>query len=373
MTASSLRCVVLFLLALMPLVAQDITGTISGTVTDSSGAVVPGASVVVTNTATAVVAFRGVTNESGNYSAPSLPVGTYRVAVEMKGFKKSEIQGVVLQVDQRARINVMLQPGEIAETVTVVGEGMGLLESESSSMGSLINTSQVKDPPMPNRNVLNLLTLVGGVSSGGAATGINASQLSMNGSRTLNSEFAVDGVSVVSGSTGGVQRVPSTEAVRQVPFNNLSTVAPAAFRSGDFSGSPVPVNDPATNTPFPGNRIPPTRIDAAATKVMGLLPLPNSPGTEDRANGRSINNFLSAGSTGVVDNQYTFRGDHSVGTKARFFGRFSTYKVSSPSGEVLPGPLDSRVGDSLTTGYQLSSSWTHIWTPSLISEAWLGF
>jgi hypothetical protein len=454
-----------------PLLSQEITGAISGTITDASGAVVPGAAITVVNTATGVVAFRGTSNESGNYSAPSLPVGVYRVTVELKGFKKAEIQGITLQVDQRARVNVTLQPGEVAETVTVVGEGLGQLEAESSSVGAIINTSQVRDLPMPNRNVFNLLTLVAGVSSGGAATGINPSQLSMNGSRTLNSEFTVDGVSVVSGSTGGVQRVPSTEAVRefrvltsgytaeygrtsggfvsiitdsgtntlhgslyeyfrneklnandyfrnlraqnrlvdrfnqfggklggpvylprlyngrdrtffffnyeglrrQVPFDNLSTVAPLAFRQGDFSASPVPVNDPLGNTQFPGNRIPASRLDPAAQRVLSLLPAPNSPGSPDAANGRVLNNYLNAGSTQVVDNQYTFRGDHAVSDKARFFSRFSMYKVTSPSAPILPGPLDTRVGDSVTTGYQLSTSWTHIWSPYLITEGWLGF
>ena len=455
----------------VPLAAQELTGTISGTVTDSSGAVIPEASVTVINAATSVVAYRGKTNESGNYAAPALPAGTYRVVVEKSGFKKSEVQSITLQVDQRARVNVMLQPGEVSETITVIGEGLGQLETESSSVGAVINASQVRDLPMPSRNMLNLLTLVGGVSSGGAATGINASQLSINGSRTLNSEFTVDGVSVVSGSTGGVQRVPSTEAVREFrvltsgytaeygrtsggyvslitdsgsnemhgslyeyfrneklnandffrnlrgqsrpvdrynqfggklggpvhlprlyngrdrtffffnyeglrrrnPFNNLSTLAPPAFRSGDFSASPVVVFDPVGNAQFPGNRIPASRLDPAAQRVMSLLPAPNSPGTVDQANGRTINNYLSAGSTGVVDNQYTFRGDHAAGTKARVFGRLSTYRVNSPSAPIIPGPLDPRVGDSLTTGYQASSSWTHIWAPNLITEGWLGF
>ncbi len=469
--ASRIICLLLAGLLSLSLPAQELTGTISGTVTDSSGAVIPGASVAVINAATSVVAYRGKTNEAGNYAAPSLPAGIYRVVVEMQGFKKSEVQGITLQVDQRARVDVMLQPGEVTETVTVIGEGLGQLETESSSVGAIINASQVRDLPMPSRNMLNLLTLVGGVSSGGAATGINASQLSINGSRTLNSEFTVDGVSVVSGSTGGVQRVPSAEAVREFrvltsgytaeygrtsggfvslitesgtnelhgglyeyfrneklnandyfrnlrgqtrpvdrynqfggklggpvylpgiyngrdrtffffnyeglrrrnPFSNLSTLPAPAYRSGDFSASPIPVFDPVGHTQFPGNRIPASRLDPAAQKVMGLLPAPNSPGTEDRTNGRFINNYLSSGSTGVVDNQYNFRGDHAIGSKARLFGRLSIYRVNSPSAVIIPGPLDPRVGDSRTTGYQAASSWTHIWAPNLITEGWLGF
>ena len=451
--------------------AQDISGSISGTVTDPSGAVVPNAAVRIVNTETNVVAFQGRSNASGVYAAPSLTVGVYQIEVEAAGFSKAVVEKVRLQVDQRARVDVKLTPGQLAETVTVTGEGVGQLESESSSMAAVINTSQVRDLPLPSRNVLNLLALVGGVSSGGAATGINASQLSINGSRTLNSEFAVDGVSVVSGSTGGVQRVPSTEAVRefrvltsgytaeygrtsggfvslitdsgtnafhdslyeyfrneklnandyfrnlrgqsravdrynqfggkiggpvmlpglyngrdrtffffnyeglrrQSPFNNLSTIPDEAYRRGDFSRSPVQIVDPTTGQPYEGNRIPTARLDAAAVKIMSLLPAPNSPGTADTANGRANNNLLSAGSTGVTDNQYTIRGDHAIGSAARLFGRLSHFRVENPSAPVIPGPLDTRVGNSITTGYQASLGWTHTWSPTMLTEAWLGF
>jgi hypothetical protein len=287
----------------------------------------------------------------------------------------------------------------------------------------------------------------------------------------LNSEFAVDGVSVVSGSTGGVQRMPSTEAIREFrvltsgytaeygrtsggfvsvisdsgtndfhgslyeyfrneklnannffrnirgqerqtdrynqfggklggpvllpkiyngkdksffffnyeglrrisPFNNQSTIPDAAFRTGDFSRSPIPVFDAVGNTVFPGNRVPASRLDSAAQKVLGLLPAPNQSGIPDAANGRTLNNYLSAGSNGTVDNQFTVRGDHSIGSAARLSGRWTRFSVNSPSGAIIPGPLDSRVGDSLTTGNQVSLSWTHIWSPSIITEGFLGY
>ena len=465
------KCLLALLCLALSLPAQEMNASLSGLITDSSGAVVPNAAVAITNTSTRVRAFQSRSNEAGVYNAPALPAGAYQLRVEAAGFKKAEINGIVLQIDQRARVNVSLVPGDLAETITVAGEGLGQLEAESSSVGAIINTSQVKDLPMPNRNIFNLLTLVGGVSSGGAATGVNASQLSINGSRTLNSEFAVDGVSVVSGSTGGVQRVPSTEAIRefrvltsgytaeygrtsggyisvitdsgtsqfhgslyeyfrneklnannffnnlrgqkrqtdrynqfggklggpvvipkiyngrdrtffffnyeglrrQSPFNNQSTIPNAAFRGGDFSASAIPVFDPAGNVPFAGNRIPANRLDAAGQKIFGLLPAPNSPGTPDAANGRTLNNFLNAGSTGTVDNQYTFRGDHNFGTKARLFGRLSYFKAVAPASESIPGPLNNNVGNSNTNGYQYSTSWTHIWTPNLITEAFGGF
>jgi hypothetical protein len=465
----SLLCLVL----LLPFgaYAQNIRASMSGTVTDASGAIVPGAKVTIVNADTGVVVFDGSASESGVYTAPSLPPGSYNVTVQAPGFSQSKIEKVGLQVDQRARVDVVLKPGEVAESITVVGEGVGRLEAESSSIGAVIGNRLVIGLPLPNRNVLNTLTLVGGVSSGGAATGINASQLSINGSRTLNSEFSVDGVSVVSGSTGGVQRTPSAEVVlefkvltsgytaeygrtsggfinavldsgknefrgalyeyfrneklnannffnnlrgverpsdrynlfggkisgpvliprlyngrdrtfflfhyeglrRQVPFNNLATVPSAEFRGGDFSASPITVIDPSTGAPFPNNRIPSNRIDPAAARILNLLPQGNQPGTRDAANGRNINNYLNTGSTSVVDDQWTIRGDHAIGTAARIFGRYTSAKNTAPSAVRLPGPLDPRVGDSITTSYQAVTSWTHVWSPTLISEASFGY
>lgn len=225
---------VLFLLvAVWQMPGQTLTGAISGTITDASGAIVPHATVTVTNADTGVIPWRGTSNELGIYSAPALPVGSYRVRVELAGFKKEEVDGIRLLVGQRARVDVSLTPGEVSETVTVVGEAMGRLEAETSSMGTVINTNQLKDLPMPSRNVLNLLTLVGGVSSGGAATGISGSQLSINGSRTLNSEFTVDGVSTLSGQLGS-PAMPSTEILREVSVLTAAYSAEYGRTSGGY-------------------------------------------------------------------------------------------------------------------------------------------
>src|SRR5438552_534623 len=138
---------------------QVLTATISGTVTDASDAVVPAAAVAIVNADTGVTVWHGVTNESGLYRAPSLPVGRYNVIVELQGFKRAEVSGINLTVDQRAAINVTLQPGTVAESITVTGQTAGQLASESSSLGNTINTSQVQNLPLPNRDILNFLSL----------------------------------------------------------------------------------------------------------------------------------------------------------------------------------------------------------------------
>src|SRR4029453_5966045 len=189
------------LVATAPANAQTTAASLTGTVRDTSGSVLPGATVVVVTAATAAIAWQGVTDDGGSYLAPSLPVGTYDVTVSLQGFKTMARRGVRPEISQHARLDAELEIGAVNETVTVVGAAAAVLETEDSSIGLVINTSQVQGFPLRSRNVLNLLTLAGGVSSGGAATGINSSQLSINGSRTLNSEFSIDGVSVVSGST----------------------------------------------------------------------------------------------------------------------------------------------------------------------------
>ena len=232
----SFRVLSVLLFAAVTLVGQN-SGVISGTVTDSTQAVVPNAQVTIVNVDTSVTVWRGVTNESGVYRAPQLHAAKYNMAVERQGFKRADVNGINLAVDQRAGVNVTLEPGGIAESVTVVGASEGQLATDTASLGNVITPSQVQNLPLPNRNILNLLSLTPGVSSGGDATGINASQLSFNGSRTVNSEFMVDGVSVVSGSTGGVQTLPPADAIREIQgadIRLLSRIRPYFRRHCDY-------------------------------------------------------------------------------------------------------------------------------------------
>jgi hypothetical protein len=226
------RVVFCSLLSVCVLLSQVLTGTISGTVSDSSQAVIPNAAVTIVNADTGLTAWHGVTNGSGLYRAPELPVGKYNVSVVTQGFKRQDVNGVNLTTDQRASINVTLQPGAVTEEVNVVGDTAGQLATDTSSLSNTITMSQVQDLPLPSRSILNLLSLTAGVSSGGDATGINASQLSFNGSRTLNSEFTVDGVSVVSGSTGGVQTLPPSDAIRELKVNTSAYSAEYGRTSG---------------------------------------------------------------------------------------------------------------------------------------------
>jgi len=208
--------------------SQGVTGVISGVVTDSKGAV-RGATVMITNADTGVAAWTGRTNVDGVYRAPDLPAARYNIAVTAAGFRHQRVSGVELSVDPRADIPFLLQVGEVADTVTVQGT-QDQLASDSSSLGNAITPSQLQGLPLPSRNVLNLMALTPGVSSGGDITsqsGLSSSQLSIDGSRTLNSEFLIDGVSVVSGSTGAPQTLPPADSIRE--FNVLAASYSAEY------------------------------------------------------------------------------------------------------------------------------------------------
>src|SRR5690242_1229028 len=116
--------------------AQSFTGTISGTVKDPSGAVLPGVQVTVTNGATALTR-PVVTNERGDFVVTLLPVGEYQVSAELPGFKTEVRQGIVLQVDQRLKIDFELQIGEVSEKLLVT-EAAPLVDAETSSISGVI-------------------------------------------------------------------------------------------------------------------------------------------------------------------------------------------------------------------------------------------
>jgi hypothetical protein len=102
-----------------PLLAQNISGTVSGTVRDSSGAVVPNATITITNTDQNSIIFTGKSNSAGQYTAPFLPVGNYSVTTEAPGFQKAQHTGIKLDVNQNLTVDMALQPGSAQQTVTV--------------------------------------------------------------------------------------------------------------------------------------------------------------------------------------------------------------------------------------------------------------
>src|SRR5262249_39729532 len=141
-----------------------------------------------------------------------------------------------LLVDEKVDLPIALELGDIRETVTVEGRtGTGQLALDSSALGTSVAPSELQDLPLPSRAALNLLALTPGVSTGGDITSqgrLNTSQLSINGSRTLNSEILVDGISVVTGSTGAPQTLPPTDSIREFKVLTSSYTAEYGRTSG---------------------------------------------------------------------------------------------------------------------------------------------
>jgi hypothetical protein len=219
MRLSSL-CVLQGVIALsfaFPAAAQIAAGTINVIVEDSSGAVVPGASITVTNKGTGLER-TGVGNERGEFSVPFLPVGQYAISVQLAGFKKTTIEQIVLQVDQTAAVHVTLQPGEVREVIEVQGAAASL-EAETSSLGQVIENKKILELPLNGRNAFTL-GLLSGNTTPMFGMGSNLPFIAGGGRFSAN-EVTLDGVdnNTVSnaGSIGrnGIAVTPSVDAVQE--------------------------------------------------------------------------------------------------------------------------------------------------------------
>jgi len=149
------------LLLCLPLFSQGNAGRIMGTVTDQSGGVVSGATVTVIDTDRGVTKTL-MTNDAGEYNAPTLNPGTYKVRVEAKGFKTIERQNVVLEVGKEVRVDLTVQPGDQVQTITIT-ESVPLVETTNATLGGTLNNTDINDMPLNGRNYQSLLALRPGV------------------------------------------------------------------------------------------------------------------------------------------------------------------------------------------------------------------
>lgn len=377
-----------FLLTAVGLLAQSTTGEIAGTVTDPTGAAVPGVRITFTNenTGEAKVVESGAT---GDYLATQLQVGTYQASVQSDGFRTVERPGIALSALQSLRVDFVLELGQVTETVTITSQAPQV-DTRSTQIGMTVDDRRIKDLPLNGRNPLDLVRLVPGVQR--VSTTIRPSfgqqNMNINGGRHFSVNYLLDGgsmsyfhrgqglilpppdavqefrvsttgvtaehgrgFSVISAVTrsgtnefhGSVWHFLRNDALdarnffsRTVPklrFNQfggtlggpiardksffqftyqgqriredrLRTAFPATAdeRVGNFSGAD-PIKDADSGEPFPGNIIPPSKIDPVAKFMLdGWVPLP------DRPNG----SFVTQVSQPSDDNQYLTRVDHNL-------------------------------------------------------------
>ena len=191
--------------------AQSSVATITGIVTDATGAAVPSAEVVLTNNATGVIV-RTQTNTQGVYLAPSLLAGPYTASFGAAGFSKREIKDIELRVGQQFRLDVSLEVGNLTESVQVTAEAEQL-QRETAEMSQTLTSNEIRNLPLNNRNPYALMQFTAGISAGGAdPSGLDyADRVSINGSRSRGNSFIIDGASSL--HIGGIgERIGSIEA-----------------------------------------------------------------------------------------------------------------------------------------------------------------
>ncbi|HKN60602.1 MAG TPA: carboxypeptidase regulatory-like domain-containing protein [Candidatus Acidoferrales bacterium] len=210
----------LVLLCCIPTFAQD-TGQLTGTVHDSSGGVLPGARVEVSNKSTGLDRST-VTNSSGDYLVAGLPQSKYDISVTAKGFKEYVAHGVVLDASQKLRVDVILEVGTVTETINVSGADVAQVETQSSEMASTITSTQISELELNGRNFSQLVTLAPGVGSAGtrgeADVGVAGSvAYNVNGGRNEYNNWELDGGSVLdSGSNASLNLYPSLDSISEV-------------------------------------------------------------------------------------------------------------------------------------------------------------
>lgn len=442
--ARILTSVLIVLCFLSQLGAQS-TARIVGTVRDSTGAAVPGATVIATNVQTSLSETR-VTTIDGGYLFPLLPVGQYQVQVSKEGFKKIVRSGIVLAVNDNAAVDVTLDVGAVSESVTVSGAAP-LLETQSGTLKGLVDEQRIVGLPLNGRDVTQLLSVQAGVIPRGGSSG-EGNSFAVNGTRGSGVAYTLDGGMNTDSYRNWSGQFPNPDAVQEFSMqkNNYSAefanasgavvnvvtksgtnsfhgsafyflrnaklnarnffaarrdtlkrnqfggtlggpvvkdklffffayqgttlrsdpglsrqfLPTGAQRQGDFSASPAAVVDPLTKSPFPGNRIPTSRISSVTNNFLKYLPAPAS-ATGER--------FLGAAEK-PDEHEYTGRADWMVGSH-RLAGRVFWRSFNRPFvGDVndLASMFAATVGKS-TQGYKQYTA-NDIWvvSPSLLNS-----
>lgn len=206
----------------------DVTGTITGVVSDQSGAVIPNVTVTVTNTGTNAV-FRAISNDLGMFTISALPVGVYNVSAATGGFKKFEARDIRLQVNEIARVDMPMTVGETADSVTVTGAAVNV-DTTTATLKTVMDQKRIEDLPLNGRNPAQLMRLVAGVqidmrssvTSGTTYPGVQG--VSVNGGRANSTNYVLDGAQNNDHYTAAPNPMPNPDALQEfsVQTNNFS-------------------------------------------------------------------------------------------------------------------------------------------------------
>jgi hypothetical protein len=450
--------------------AQTSTGTIVGQVLDISGAALPNAEVTLTLVANGTTRATR-TNGSGAFSAPVIPPGEYAITVSASGFASKTLTGITLLVDQTLNLTISMQPGTVGQSIEVVGAAP-LVDSETSSLGQVVEEKQILNMPLNGRNPFALGLLVGNTTQ---LFGVGSNlPFVAGGGRFTAVDVSLDGVDnntvTNAGAIGrtGIAIVPSVDAVQEfkvetnnfpaefghaagsvvnttlkngtnayhgvffeflrnndfdannyitklaglprAPFHQnqfgaalggpvlknklfffidyqgtrqstkatstIGNLPPAAFRTGDFSGTSVKIFDPTTRhlgpngqviaTQFPGNKIPAAQLNKTALAIVGLIPATNTGAPTNLSR-----NFLYQAPQFSNTDQGDVRIDYTISQKNTLYGSFSKSNNTKPTVGIFPGFLGGG-SPSEDNSMQLALTDVHIFTPNLVNEVRFG-
>lgn len=231
-----------FAFSICPLLHGQATGSFSGTVTDKTGSVVPGAQVTVTSQATGL-SREAKTDDSGHYLVPSLPISIYTIHVASSGFQASETKDLRLQVDEHRELDFALLPASVSEKVEVNATEVAV-ETTSPSLGQVITSEQVSELPLNGRNFVQLATLTPGTTAetnpnsffNGAASSEASTRgsfsLSVGGSRAQSTDWMLDGNDNNQLDEGGIAIFPNVDAVQEFKVLTYNYSAEWGERAG---------------------------------------------------------------------------------------------------------------------------------------------
>ena len=237
----------------------DITGSISGIVTDPTGAVIAGAKVTATATSTNVQQTT-VTDAKGFYSFPALNVGSYTVTLAQTGFDQFVEDGVTINANSAIRIDIKLKVGAVSNSVEVKSDRLQV-ETQSTQMGEVIEEKKITSVPLNGRSFIDLLALQPGVSpyqgnddtSGVGASTVSGDQSngtqSVNGGRVNSNGFMINGADAEEGVHNGAAMIPNLDSIAQ--FRIITNNFDAEF--GNFSGGEINVVTKSGANKFSGN------------------------------------------------------------------------------------------------------------------------
>jgi hypothetical protein len=347
---TTLRILLLAMLAAGLALAQESRGSITGRITDSSGAAVPGVTVTLTNVGTNP-STESVTGETGVYSALYLIPGAYRLSAESKGFKKLVRQDVDVRVGDRLTIDLQLEVGGVQETVTVTGESTPLLEVSSATAGQVIDRRRIAELPLADGNPMTLARLAPGITVRANALPWTASSaLSSSGPSDFETnntpgghEFTLDGSPNTADRTAnGALRVglqPPTDAVEEFKVVTSSFDA----QQGHTAGATVDVAVRAGTNTAHGTMYDFVRNDilAANTFFRNRSPIALDDNGKSKREARRYNRGgATFGGPVLLPRIYSGR------DRTFFFTAYENIRQATPSFETLALPTAvARTGD----------------------------